>query len=46
MQKQEELLSQIKDKYNQPFFIGYNMLTESLKHKDIKNGLSKSLGLA
>lgn len=46
MQKQEELLSQIKDKYNQPFFIGYNMLTESLKHKDIKNGLSKSLGMA
>ena len=42
----QDLLRQIKSNYQEPFFIGYNMLVESLKHKDIKNGLSKSLGFA
>ena len=42
----EEIVNQAKLNYTQPFFIGYNMLIESLKHNNIKNGLSDSLELA
>lgn len=42
----DELIKIVENNYGQPFFIGYNMLIESLKHKNIINGLSDSLSLA
>lgn len=42
----EELLKKIESNYQEPFFIGYSMLVESLKHKNIINGLTRSLSLA
>ena len=33
----QDLLRQIKSNYQEPFFIGYNMLIESLKHKDYQS---------
>lgn len=42
----DEILKKIKSNYQEPFYIGYNMLVESLKHKNVINGLSNSLGLA
>lgn len=42
----DEILKKIKSNYQEPFYIGYNMLVESLKHKNIINGLPNSLSLA